>query len=272
MKSPGAGFDSGALAFAFPRLTPVVKLILIVCGVLQLAQLVSQGQVGDWLALSAARIGANPLLGIPNFFTYMWVHDYGGLGHLVMNMLALWFFGSMIEEEIGARAFFRVFVASGLGGGLLWVIAAQLTGIPGAAVLGASGGVYGILTFAAFRHPRMRVILILFPIMLAWLVGGLAVFAVYDMIVQLQRGGAGGTAHAAHVGGMVAGFVFFRFRGSLARSDVEREARAALAARNRLKADEAELDRILAKIHSEGMTKLTKAERRFLETRSKNKS
>ena len=110
------------------------------------------------------------------------------------------------------------------------------------------------------------------PRQLVMIMGGLAVFALYDMIVQLQRGGMGGTAHAAHVGGMVGGVLLFRFRGALAQRDIERETRTVRKEKDKAKDDEAELDRILEKIHDEGMSKLTKAERRFLETRSKNKS
>ncbi|MCB9880844.1 MAG: rhomboid family intramembrane serine protease [Planctomycetes bacterium] len=272
MSAYRGGFDPGGYAFAFPRLTPVVKWIMIVCGIVQVVQLVTQGALGDWLDLSADRLLSNPLLGIPNLFTYMWVHAYEGLGHLVFNMLALWFFGSLIEEEIGSRGFFRIFLVCGIAGGLLWVVASKIAGFGKIGVVGASGGVYGILAYAAFSYPRMRVILILFPIMLAWLVGGLAVFALYDMIVQLQRGGMGGTAHAAHVGGMVGGVLLYRFRGALAQRDIERETRTVRREKDKAKDDEAELDRILEKIHDEGMSKLTKAERRFLETRSKNKS
>lgn len=271
--SPYQGsYGGGGMSFAFPRLTPIVKIVVIVCAALQVGQLLTQGAIGNWFDLSASRLLGNPLVGIPNFFTYMWVHDYYGLGHLVFNMLGLWFFGSFVEESIGSRAFLRVYIACGIAGGVLWVVLTQLTGVPQLSVIGASGGVYGILAYAAFLNPRMRVILILFPVMLGWLVGGLALFAVYDMIIQLQRGGAGGTAHAAHVGGMLMGYLAYRFRGRLAALGVEREARSIAREKSRNREEEVELDRILKKIHEQGMAKLTKAERRFLETRSKNKS
>lgn len=273
--SYGSSYDGGGgggLRFAFPRLTPAIKFIMIVCGALQVAQLISGGAVGDYCALSAAEIGSNPFLGLLKFFTYGWVHDVSGLGHLVFNMLGLWFFGSMVEESLGTRRFAWVYGACVLAGGFLWVTLSQVTGAGELRVLGASGGVYGMIAYAAFLQPRANVILIIFPVPLMWLAIGLGVFALYDMLAQLRLGGLGGTAHAAHVGGMLAGVLAFRLRGQIAQLQVQRDAKAIQRKKDAAKADEQELDRILAKIHDEGMSKLTKAERRFLETRSKNKS
>lgn len=273
--SYGSGYDGGGggLSFAFPRLTPAVKTIMIVCAVLQVAQLFApQDVIADFCGLSAERLLENPLHGVLGFGTYMWVHEWRALGHLLFNMLGLWFFGSMVEEALGTRRFWWVYLACGVGGGILWVLISQLSGIGMAKVVGASGGVYGMIAYAAFLQPRARVILIIFPVMLMWLAIGLGVFAVYDMLIQLRVGGQGGTAHSAHVGGMLVGVLAFRLRGQMAQFQVQREAKAVQRKKDAEKAEEQELDRILAKIHEQGMSTLTKAERRFLETRSKNKS
>jgi membrane associated rhomboid family serine protease len=68
--------------------------------------------------------------------TYMFLH--AGLMHLAFNMLALFFFGPRVEERLGSRNFLTLYLVAGITGAL-----AALITTPGAAVLGASGGVGG---------------------------------------------------------------------------------------------------------------------------------
>ena len=51
------------------------------------------------------------------FVTYQFAH--AGLGHLLFNMLGLYFFGSRLEEHLGARHFLGLYFASGIAGALL---------------------------------------------------------------------------------------------------------------------------------------------------------
>src|ERR1043166_2311053 len=50
------------------------------------------------------------------FLTYQFLH--GGLPHLVLNSLALYFFGRPLEEMLSKRAFLKLYLLSGLGGGM----------------------------------------------------------------------------------------------------------------------------------------------------------
>jgi membrane associated rhomboid family serine protease len=68
--------------------------------------------------------------------TYMFLH--GGLMHLAFNMFALYIFGPRVEERIGSRRFSTLYFVSGISGALLSFVFS-----PGAALVGASGGVAG---------------------------------------------------------------------------------------------------------------------------------
>ncbi len=59
--------------------------------------------------------------------------------HLLLNMLALWWFGSLLEERIGSGRFLLLYLVSALAGS-----AGALVASPLSATVGASGAVFGI--------------------------------------------------------------------------------------------------------------------------------
>jgi membrane associated rhomboid family serine protease len=64
---------------------------------------------------------------------------YGPL-HLIMNMLSLWWIGSLLERRIGSGRFLGLYLASGLAGS-----AGALIDKPLSPTVGASGAIFGIL-------------------------------------------------------------------------------------------------------------------------------
>jgi membrane associated rhomboid family serine protease len=74
-----------------------------------------------WRLLTAAFLHYNPL-------------------HLILNMLALWWFGSLLEQRIGSGRFVMLYVVSGLAGS-----AGALLLDPTTPTVGASGAIFGIL-------------------------------------------------------------------------------------------------------------------------------
>jgi membrane associated rhomboid family serine protease len=60
--------------------------------------------------------------------------------HLLLNMLALWWFGTALEERIGSGRFLALYIVSGLAGS-----AGALLLDPLAPTVGASGAIFGIL-------------------------------------------------------------------------------------------------------------------------------
>ena len=60
--------------------------------------------------------------------------------HLLLNMLALWWFGSLLEQRIGSGRFLLLYLASGLAGSAGALIASPLN-----PTVGASGAIFGVL-------------------------------------------------------------------------------------------------------------------------------
>jgi membrane associated rhomboid family serine protease len=60
--------------------------------------------------------------------------------HLLLNMLALYWFGSALEQRIGSGRFLAIYIVSGLAGSAGALIAAPTT-----PTVGASGAIFGIL-------------------------------------------------------------------------------------------------------------------------------
>jgi membrane associated rhomboid family serine protease len=71
-------------------------------------------------------------------FTSMFLH-YGPI-HLGFNMLALWWFGSAVEQVLGRGRYLLLYIVSGLAGS-----AGALIFSPESATVGASGALFGIL-------------------------------------------------------------------------------------------------------------------------------
>jgi membrane associated rhomboid family serine protease len=78
-----------------------------------------------------------------------------------------------------------------------------------AAVIGASGAIYGLLLAYGLLYPNRIVYLnFLIPVKIKWLVIIMGCMAFFSSIT----GGEPGVAHIAHLGGMLVGFVFLRGR------------------------------------------------------------
>jgi membrane associated rhomboid family serine protease len=134
--------------------------------------------------------------------TYMFLH--GGIGHLFFNMIGLFFFGPRLESRLGGRDFLWLYFLSGMGGALGSIIFA--TAYP---VVGASGGVYGVLLGYALFWPREKIYIYGIIPVEAWLLASLLVFgSLYSGI----SGSNSGTAHFAHLGGLAFAFGFIKWR------------------------------------------------------------
>jgi membrane associated rhomboid family serine protease len=133
--------------------------------------------------------------------TYAFLHSTDNITHLLFNMLGLWMFGAEIERYVGPRRLLACYFASVVTAALSQLFIPSLFGAPPAPVVGASGGVFGLLLAYAFLFPRRKVIPLIPPIpMPAWL------FATFYAGVELFLGVTGtlsGIAHFAHLGGMV---------------------------------------------------------------------
>jgi len=132
--------------------------------------------------------------------TYMFLH--AGIGHILFNMLALFFFGPRLEEEIGEKRFLWLYFISGLSGAALSVLFS-----PEAAIVGASAAVYGVFIGFTYFWPRAKIYIWgIFPIEARWLVAGMTALSLFGGF----SGDGGGIAHFAHLGGFLGGFLYLR--------------------------------------------------------------
>ncbi len=236
--------------------------------------------VNDALALHASDL-ARPWLWW-RLLTYGFAHDsYPAIGHILFNMLGLFFLGPPIEQRYGKREFLRLYLALIVFSGLIWASVALLRGVPPhVGVVGASGAVVGVVLLFALNYPRQTVYLyMLFPVP-AWVIGVVIVLA--DLYGALNPARGMHIAVEAHLAGAALAILYWRFGWNFTRLTDKLALGKLFERRPRLKVhrpddspgdqDAAagdEIDRILEKIHREGEASLTRRERRTLQDASR---
>jgi membrane associated rhomboid family serine protease len=257
---------------SLPKPTQAVRILLIVNFAIYLLQFIlylgASIHLSQYFGLSLADISDNPL-NIYRFVSYQFLHSETDLWHILMNMLVLYFFGTMVEPSMGARSFVRFYLLSGVLGGLFWIVVSGMAGAGDIPVVGASGAVYGVLAYAALIRPRAQVffIIVLLPL---WIIGAaFGLFAFFNTLLAL-RGKLSGVADAAHLGGMAFGAFWWKFGPAFSQLRAQAASRSQMREREAERGRRQELDRILQKIQEKGMNSLTSKERRFLERYSKD--
>ncbi len=274
-------------------MTTILLVTLVVC---YIAQRIIGAVRPEWvdglmLSLNGLRSGK-----VYELITFQFLH--GGLWHLLGNMIGLYFFGRAVEALLGSRGMLTLYLVSGTVGGLLQVGLACLPKYPDASVVGASAGVFGLIAAFAVNAPDDPITLLLFFILpvtfpakvLLWAEGGIALFGVLEPFTSTPTPGLAsgpGIAHAAHLGGMLTGIVWIRWRMSsrslafwrpfLRRRSARRDSAGASSKRpgrgGRRRPEELppaefisrEVDPILEKISAHGIHSLTERERQILE-------
>lgn len=101
----------------FQILPSVVKNLIIINVIMVLAQFVL-GNMGidlaDYLGLHYWR---SERFYFWQYFTHMFLH--GSIGHIFLNMFALWMFGSILENVWGPRRFLTFYLICGVGAAIL---------------------------------------------------------------------------------------------------------------------------------------------------------
>ena len=129
------------------------------------------------------------------FVTAIFLH--GSVSHLAYNLLALFFFGLVLESLIGSRRFLWVFFVSGI---IANVIAINYYD----ASLGSSGAIYGVIGALTIIRPLFVVFAfgIPMPLFLAsavWITG--------DILRGLGAFGPTNIGAIAHITGIFIGFI-----------------------------------------------------------------
>ncbi len=252
---------SGRFQIPPPTLWSGTQQLLAVLVLVYLLQLTLS--VGEYLQLDVAKL-TNPLQWY-RLLTYSLCHAERSPSHLFFNALTIWFFGNPVESELGSRRSYFTFCGlASLVSALTWLAVELVRGGATPFLVGASGiGFAMIVAFAAF-DPQRQVVLIILPLR-AWVLALIVMlFAVFGALDSHDN-----VAHAAHLGGGVFGYLAVRYRGRFQDLVDDFERKRATAAREHEIETRREVDRILDKINETGINSLTKAERRFLETASR---
>ncbi len=273
------------------KMTTILLIALFVCYVLQHVAdgLWPDGRINDWFALSVRGIKAGRIY---QLLTFQFMH--AGLWHLFGNMLGLYFFGGAMEEALGRKGMLKLYLLSGTVGGLLEIAMAMAFPLHFAnGVVGASAGVFGLIAAFATSSPDQPIMMLLPPVtfkakVFLMIEAGIAIFGMISPWLNIDMGKV---AHAAHLGGMLAGIAYIRWGRKVPRASFEfwrpftrkrtpppprelvgtaprRAWRATRQPMEDLPPAEfisKEVDPILEKISAQGIHSLTERERKILE-------
>ena len=204
MPQPRYGYRSTFINDYFP---PGLKWLIITNVVVFLVDFLG----GNWIHVNLRTLfslyfaGAVGSLYVWQLFTYMFLH--GGIGHLLFNMLTLWFFGTQLERDWGTRRFLKYYFYCGIAAGVCVLVANWLTkDIP---TIGASGAIFGVLVAFGVLYPDQTVLMnFLFPIKAKYMV---MIYAAIELIMTMAPGQSG-ISTIAHLGGMAFGYVYLKGR------------------------------------------------------------
>ncbi len=273
--SPYEGGMGSRISYGLPKPTPVVRRLLLINLVVFVLQLVARFafrlELSDYLGATVAA-----WYEAWRYLTMQFLHSTYSIWHIGLNMLGLYMFGTALEGLWGPRRFLGFYLTCGAVAGATYVGAGMALAVnPNVPIIGASGGVYGLLLASAVLMPHFRVILFIFPVPIrlaaALIFGG----AILSILTSVQHGvfAGGFWSEVAHLGGAVTAALWMagshyglggrlvsgaRIRNRIRKGAWEKKMKAQAEER-------AEVDRILQKIHDEGINSLTRREKKLLQ-------
>ena len=177
-------------------------------------------KASPWPFLLGAFRGDSAVLSgqVWRFLTFQFLH--GGLLHIAVNMIGLWFFGRMVERRLGRWRFLAFYLLCGTGGALLYFALAAVNLLGGGLstpLVGASAGLFGCIAAAMVLFPQRILNLALPPIDITVLRFGAVylILAAYVVIFHAQTAGSNAGGEAAHLGGAAVGFLLAKNRHRL---------------------------------------------------------
>ena len=196
------------IAFSVPRMTYYVRLLMITCGAVWFVQ---------WVAIAMFHVALEPIFGLVSGltirgwvwqpFTYMFLHSTRSIGHILFNMLFLWFLGSELERLWGSKTFLRYYLVCGVGGGLFALVMGLFSGGAMIPTVGASGAIFGlIVAYGMVFSGRTILFMLIFPMTartFAILMFAIAFLSTWDQA-------SSGVSHIGHLGGAVTGFLYLK--------------------------------------------------------------
>lgn len=243
--------------------------------------------VQNWLELDTEKVKRGQVW---RLLTNAFCHDRFAVLHIVFNMLFLYWFGQFVESTYGSTEFLCFYLGAALVASLAYVGLELFTGDRFPAI-GASGAVMGVVCVFAMWNPNHTIRLyFMFPVSITMMLILYVIFDLHPVLMALSGNALyTGVAHAAHLGGLLFGFLYYRNNWRLA-PWVERSVGKIKGSRPRARAKQAglrlfsgeknqdgepvktkadlrfdeQLDDVLKKISEEGQDSLTERERKIL--------
>ncbi len=200
--------------------TPVTNLLICSIIAVYIVELLWQYMYGAGAvesAFSSFGFSLNALLagGWWTFITSSFLH--ASPDHIILNALALFFFGKAAESELGGKRMSILYFGAAIAGNLA-VLAATFMGImpPDVPTVGASAAIFGIMGAAMLIKPFEFVFYpYLIPIPLIIVAMLYTLFNIAEFIAVLAAGAETNIAYAAHLGGLAVGMLAgFKIEGS----------------------------------------------------------
>jgi hypothetical protein len=136
------------------------------------------------------------------------LQGFGGIFHIVFNMLVLYWFGQIVVSEIGSNRFLGLYIWGILAGGvaflLLFNFVPYFAAQPTLGLVGASAGVYAVVIAAGILLPNVKMNL--------FLIGEVSLKTIAIAYVVLSfimlAGGDNAGGDIAHLAGALIGYLF----------------------------------------------------------------
>lgn len=214
----------------FQVLPPVIKNLIIINGLMFLAEQIWQTWMVDTLSLYYFD---SPYFKPVQLVTHMFMH--ANIAHIFFNMFALWMFGSVLENVWGPKRFLTFYFVTAFGAlflhqaveayqlyhatGSIFLPASPENFSPGqletiysianSPVLGASGAIFGVLAAFGMLFPNtMLYIYFLFPIKAKYFI---LFYIGIELFLGFQNSSGDNVAHFAHLGGALFGFILVKY-------------------------------------------------------------
>jgi uncharacterized protein len=131
---------------------------------------------------------------------------HGGFLHIFVNMISLFFVGSLVEKILGSKRYLAFYLIAGIFASLLFVFSALfLPSDLNAYAVGASGAIFGLIGLLVIVTPNLPVYIFFIPIPIKMK------YAAPGMLVVLWLISIAGSipiGNTAHLGGLVAGLIY----------------------------------------------------------------
>jgi len=230
----------------FSHIPPVVKNLLIINIIFYVSTLMFGGPM--MTKVLGVHYFDSPDFRIWQVITYMFMHDYSSLFHILFNMFALYTFGSSVEYTMGSKRFLNFYLITGLGALALQLMvqsfevysitgsainngtfmvdslkrtisfnpdviskdqASTLLGIYLTPMVGASGAIFGLLIAFGMLFPNAELFIMFIPVPVkAKYI--IPVYVLLELFLGVKQFSGDSVAHFAHLGGALFGFILVK--------------------------------------------------------------